>query len=422
MALDLTNAFARVPSAFDSALAGVNRGREEVQLRAAQEQAAQRQQEVQAALDGLRANPNPTGRDFANVMLQIPELQEQLKAPMDLLEKDAMEQNRSQALQVYSAMIAGQADIAKGIIERDIEAAENSGDEEGAAAGKAMLQLIDMDPEAAKTSMGLHLAASFGDEFDNVLKTLQERQGAPKREIETDALGRKRFVDSGELIFPEIKTPEAPTPREEFDIQERRQDLAESEAERLAGKMSAASEAALIQAQDAAQDSDVAVSELLSVASEFDQLDQDTAAGFAGKAREALRGFLGAEDDITRLRKRYNQIKNNQVMQNLPPGVASDKDIEIAMSGFLKDTANPQTAASFLRGLAKMEKINGEFQAFKADWLSREGNPRGMFKAWKDQFDEAQQEGPDFTKVPSDIEPELWNVMSDEEKEQWLNL
>jgi hypothetical protein len=206
-------------------------------------------------------------------------------------------------------------------------------------------------------------------------------QGASREQRQTavDAAGRRRFIDTGEIVFDEADTSGQVTPRDEFEFKQ-------TEQKRLAGKLSAASEKALIESQDAAQASDTAVSELLSIATEFDNLPTDTAAGARGRAREFLVGFLGTEDDLTALRRRYNQVKNNQVMQNLPPGVASDKDIEIAMSGFLNDTANPTTAASFLRGLAKIETINGEFNAFKADWISENGNTRGMFKAWKDQL------------------------------------
>ena len=176
--------------------------------------------------------------------------------------------------------------------------------------------------------------------------------------------------------------------------------MATTEQTRIAGKLSATAEKALIDSQDAAQASDTAVSELLSIASEFENLDPETIkTGFAGKAREAFVSFLGTQDDLTRVRKRYNQIVNNQVMQNLPPGVASDKDIEIAFSGFLKDTADTKTTAAFLRGLAKIEQINGKFNTFKADWISEEGNTRGMFKAWKEQFNtESRQDDSAVTK------------------------
>ncbi len=224
--------------------------------------------------------------------------------------------------------------------------------------------------------------------MDMVLKRftfLAGQQRKTSRTTATDAAGRRRFIDSGELAFPEAEVPEQVSPRERLDFER-------TEQERLAGKLSSPAENALISAQDAAQASDTAVSELLSIANEFESLDPETATGFSGRMVEAFKNFLGGEDDLTRIRKRYNQIVNNQVMQNLPPGVASDKDIEIAFSGFLKDTADTETTAAFLRGLAKIERINGQFNSFKSDWISENGNTRGMFKAWKDQLSEGSQQ------------------------------
>ena len=229
-------------------------------------------------------------------------------------------------------------------------------------------------------------------QFDAVEQIFQQfGDGGPgqarSRPTATDIKGRRRFLDSGKLSFPDVETPEAPTPQQKFDQDQDKIALAREQEARVAGKLSSPAENALLGAQDAAQASDTAVSELLSIANEFENLDPETIkTGFAGRAREAFKNFLGTEDDLTRIRKRYNQIVNNQVMQNLPPGVASDKDIQIAFSGFLKDTADTKATAAFLRGLAKMERINGKFNSFKADWISKEGNTRGMFKAWKEEI------------------------------------
>ena len=57
----------------------------------------------------------------------------------------------------------------------------------------------------------------------------------------------------------------------------------------------------------------------------------------------------------------------------------------MALAGFLPNNADPKAVASFLRGTAKLAKINGEYQNFKADYLSQNKSPVGMLKAWKDQ-------------------------------------
>lgn len=104
-----------------------------------------------------------------------------------------------------------------------------------------------------------------------------------------------------------------------------------------------------------------------------------------GSVSEKLKELTGEQDAISTLRREYNAIKASQVVSNLPPGAASDKDIELAMGGFPSDRANKQQLSGFLRGLAKLQKANADLQNFKADYISSTGSERGMLKAWKEQ-------------------------------------
>lgn len=122
----------------------------------------------------------------------------------------------------------------------------------------------------------------------------------------------------------------------------------------------------------------------------FEQLASDIeksdfTPGVAGTLGEKFKELTGEQDAVSNLRREYNAIKGSQVVNNLPPGAASDKDIELAMAGFPTDRANKQQIASFMRGLAKVQRLNGEFGSFKADYISDNGTERGMLQAWKEQ-------------------------------------
>jgi hypothetical protein len=107
------------------------------------------------------------------------------------------------------------------------------------------------------------------------------------------------------------------------------------------------------------------------------------AGGVRGAWTEGYKELMGSQDAVTELRKAWNEIRVSGAINNLPPGVASDKDIALAMSAFLPETANAETVASFLRGLAKMEGIKADYHEFEADYLSTHSSPVGMNKAWK---------------------------------------
>lgn len=111
-------------------------------------------------------------------------------------------------------------------------------------------------------------------------------------------------------------------------------------------------------------------------------------AGALGKFEERKKNFFGDEDNVTDLRTRINKMTVNVVMEGLPPGAASDKDIELAMSTVPTSTMNPQMLESYFRGVAKISALNAYKENLKAKHLSaNNGSLAGFIEVW----DEAQK-------------------------------
>jgi len=55
---------------------------------------------------------------------------------------------------------------------------------------------------------------------------------------------------------------------------------------------------------------------------------------------EFAKSTIGAEGYETSLRQEYTRLRNTAAIKSLPPGPATDKDIQMALSGFPKDTSN----------------------------------------------------------------------------------
>ena len=51
-----------------------------------------------------------------------------------------------------------------------------------------------------------------------------------------------------------------------------------------------------------------------------------------GRCQWFLKRAFGREDFITEVRKQYQDIKVRSAVSNLPPGVASDKDIQLVLA------------------------------------------------------------------------------------------
>ena len=90
----------------------------------------------------------------------------------------------------------------------------------------------------------------------------------------------------------------------------------------------------------------------------------------------------GEQDDMDLLKANYNTLKNDQVIKNLPPGVASDKDIAIAREGWPPPNANPAYIASFLRGVQKMQVIKYAAAMHRNNYISVNQNMRFIGQDW----------------------------------------
>jgi hypothetical protein len=111
----------------------------------------------------------------------------------------------------------------------------------------------------------------------------------------------------------------------------------------------------------------------------------DIGGGLTSSVSEYLKEKTGNQDIVSEIRMRARGLRNSQVVKNLPPGVASDKDIEMALKGFPPDNAPVEMWMSFIRGQSKLAAMDSAFYNFKADWISERKDPRGLYKAWKEQ-------------------------------------
>ncbi|EDY3075797.1 acyltransferase [Salmonella enterica] len=97
--------------------------------------------------------------------------------------------------------------------------------------------------------------------------------------------------------------------------------------------------------------------------------------GLFGNAENMFSKLTGQDNYLRDMRIRFNQLANAQATKLLPPGPASDKDVEFARQGIPSEMDNPMVMARWLRGMAKMESNNAKFNEFKSEWMSANGSP-----------------------------------------------
>lgn len=108
------------------------------------------------------------------------------------------------------------------------------------------------------------------------------------------------------------------------------------------------------------------------------------AAGVLGKLVEGWNDLLGDQDRTTAVRKSLDALNNRSILEGLPKGPASDKDIEMARKPFPTSTDNPEYLAQYLRGKAKLAAIKAEKEYAKAAYMqANDGLSVGFREHWE---------------------------------------
>jgi hypothetical protein len=158
-----------------------------------------------------------------------------------------------------------------------------------------------------------------------------------------------------------------------------------AEASKLAagggGKLSVADRNAIRDAETAAAKARGQVDSALGMAKRYETLKPT--GGFGGSVFESWKSSIGGQDEVSALKTGFTNLVNTGIIGSLPPGVASDKDIEMAKSGFPNSSWNADEIASWLRGNAKLQAYQSERSRFEAQWISdNKGDASGWNNAW----------------------------------------
>ena len=130
--------------------------------------------------------------------------------------------------------------------------------------------------------------------------------------------------------------------------------------------------------EDSADKAATIVPTLLNMANEYSKLKPT--GGWFGTAMESWKDFVGGQDAVSRVKTKFDQVQNSNIIASLPPGVASDKDIAMASKGFMDSTWNPDEIEQYLRGQAKMSAFLAEKNSEKAKYVSANGGDSSGFR------------------------------------------
>lgn len=365
-------------------------------LKIAQQDRLEKQQ-MKDDLSNLASNPSPEG--YTKLMTKYPQLSENLKRAYDTMDDGQRKNTLSLASQSYAALANNQPDIAKQVLGDAATAYENSGNKKDAGVLRGYVKMIENNPSAARTSIGMLMASTNPDKFSEIYGKLGEEQRASEMQpyqigqisantAKTKAETQGQNIENlykPQQIQSGINQTQSQTALNYASIQnmaeQRRldRDKLETETSIKLQELNPSN----VKLTDGAQKL-VNETMLASVASEQSANQQNDLAnriesagggyGALSKFSEWIKGQTGNQGAMSQLRNEYTRIRNSQAIKMLPPGPATDKDIELAMKGFPAETADSRTIASFLRGMAKMNQRDAAYQQMQAEWVNQVGN------------------------------------------------
>ncbi|WPE80187.1 hypothetical protein SB581_12015 [Acinetobacter baumannii] len=394
-----------VVNPFQSAMQGFANGQQIMQnaelikaKRAEEEQKQQaliQQQVRQEALYNFSNIPNKTAEDYSNIINRFPDLAESYQKSWNMLNGERQQQTLSIASQVYESLRNGAPNIAKDILGEQIKGLENSGMKREAINLRGILNTIDTNPKVAQANLGMLMSSVAPEHFKNITdaRNANEMQSydVAKKQAET---GKIRAETQGQYIENQFKPQQLQSGINQTQSQtalnfaniqnmadrlkldkDRLQTDAEFKFMELNPSNVKLSDGAIKLVND---------SVLASTASEQMAAQQESLAnnieaqgggyGLFSGLSERLAKATGSQDAMTELRNEYTRIRNSAAIKSLPPGPATDKDIELALKGMPPETADSKTIASFLRGMAKLNKRDAAYQQMQAEWANQVGH------------------------------------------------
>lgn len=172
-----------VPDPSQTFLQAFKTGTAITETRMAQEQAqrqAEQQKTVMQAFERLR-QPGATAKDYADLAMMLPETQAKaVRESFSLINADQQQNALQRSGQVFSAFKSGKPDIAVNLLEQQITARRNGGDEEGAKFLETWRDVAKENPKAAEDYFGFTISQMPGGDkvIESAVKLEEDRRKA----------------------------------------------------------------------------------------------------------------------------------------------------------------------------------------------------------------------------------------------------
>lgn len=107
-------------------------------------------------------------------------------------------------------------------------------------------------------------------------------------------------------------------------------------------------------------------------------------AGAAAQINAIFKDVFGTQNTESVLKARIETLRVAQAIGNLPPGVATDKDVELVLKGTLPSTANPEALKEWFAALNRLNSVAIEESSAQLEYYDKKGSLKGYFTERKE--------------------------------------
>lgn len=148
----------------------------------------------------------------------------------------------------------------------------------------------------------------------------------------------------------------------------------------------------------------------------------DKKSGVPAQVSSVFKRITGSEDSESVLNSMVEALRVEQAIGNLPPGVASDKDIALVMGGTLPSTANPEALIEWLSALQRLNQVTIDEQQAKLEWYDEKGSLQGYATHRKEVNQKRAKEAAKKAEEQARKEAEETNARIEEKKRKLKEL
>lgn len=393
---------------------GLKSGYNEQIARQQAELQARQQAEERARVEAARARYDealtaalkaPSAENYARLTLLNPKEHEGIQAAWGALDKDQQAIDLQDMSAVRGYLRAGKPEQAIASLKRRIDADKAAGQD--TSDDEQVVALIGQDPEGAAGYVDYMLAGIMGPDkwsasFGVIDTGRREDVAQPSAIAKTVAETGKLKAETGQVLEETVQIAPNAEAEREFKAAQRQKwvDETAQAADRLGldrekfqadadarlaeldirqGALTPQATTAVNNAVLGAQGAQAAATKARELADAI-RSDPRFSGGWSAGLAGALTGITGNSSAATNFRRQYTELRNSAAIKNLPPGVATEKDIQLVMAGLPPPNANRETLVTWLSAYERVNKDIAAQQDRQADWMAGNGGSLGPAK------------------------------------------